>query len=121
MLLKVGNGPSKRPQCEESQVPENSLRRPTFQLVLRGQPLDYFLKTGAVLEKEVNSKGEFVTWLSIYDSEFMGYRGGEIVNGMSTYRNFWVSRGSNVSLRATVGNRLLGNREVANWQFYGCN
>ena len=49
--------------------------------------------------------------------EFAGNR----PDGLQIYRNFYVNRnGGDVYLRATLGNRLSGESETANWQFHGC-
>lgn len=100
----------------------DSLGRPTFQLIFRGEPLTYFIQQGAIDPKDVNAKGEFITWINTYDSGFMGFRPyGTASNGMHIYRNFWISRpNGDVLIRATVGNRLLGEKEKAKRQFYSC-
>ncbi len=96
--------------------------RPTFQLVFRGQPLNYFLQQGAIDPKDVNEKGEFISWLNTYDSELMGFRTYETeTNSMQIYRKYWVSRRlGDVTLRATVGNHIVGEKERANWYFHNC-
>lgn len=96
--------------------------RPTYQLVFRGQALNYFIQQGAIDAKDVNEKVEFITWLNTYDGELMGFRAYETAaNGMQIYRNYWVSRQfGDVTLRATVGNHIVGETERANWHFHNC-
>lgn len=100
----------------------DAMGRPTYQLVLRGQPLNYFLQQNAIDQRAVNSSGEFVIELNTYDGELMGFSFyGFASNDMQIYRNYRVSRHyGDVSLRATIGNRYLGENEKANWQFHNC-
>lgn len=97
-----------------------SMRRMDHQLVLRGAPLQYFLEQGAA--PAANDKSELVVALSPYNSELRGSTGGETgEDGYTNYRTIHVSRHyDQVTIRATFGNRIQGERELANWKFYGC-
>jgi hypothetical protein len=96
--------------------------RPTYQLVLSGQPLRYFLEKDAIDPKHINIKGEFIISVNTYNSMLMGFLSYQTpVNGMHTYRNYWISRrNGDVSLRSTIGNKISGEKEKANWQFHNC-
>jgi hypothetical protein len=100
----------------------DSMGRPTYQLVFRGQPLNYFLQQDAVDSKAVNEKGEFIVEVNTYDGALKGFVPYQILpNGMHTYRNYWITRhNGDVSFRATVGNKYTGESERANWYFHNC-
>lgn len=100
---------------------DSSMNRPIYQLVLRGRPLSHFLQAKAIDPRHVNSNGEFVTPLNTHDNSWLGFRPHGTRNGMQTYLNYRLSHhDGEASLRAKVGNRYLGESELANWQFHGC-
>jgi hypothetical protein len=91
--------------------------RPTYQLVLRGQPLDYFISTGAVTSDRVNDKAEFIVSVNTYDGNLLGTIGIEV----GVQHLYWIIRnGQNVAIRAEIGGRPGTGEEVANWQFQNC-
>jgi hypothetical protein len=97
--------------------------RPVYQMVLRGEPLRYFVQQGAVLREDINSKGEFIMGLLPYDSQLMGSRTVESEIGKPfKYLTYWVSRygAGDVFLVATRGNHLEGEGEKARWTFHNC-
>lgn len=100
----------------------DSMGRPTYQMVLRGEPLHYFVHSGAIEASDINRKGEFIMWLNTYDSQWMGYKSFQSEIGQPfKYRYYWVGRSyDKVYLRATIGNRLQGEGEKANWTFHDC-
>ncbi|MGZ3742543.1 MAG: hypothetical protein ACXWRE_03115 [Pseudobdellovibrionaceae bacterium] len=115
-IIECNNG-----ELVVDQGDNDSSGRPTYQLVLRGQPLNYFVQAGAVDAKKVNTKGEFITWLNTYDGQLMGFISNEASSYPHTYRYYWVTRINNeVLLRSTIGNRQQGESEKANWKFFNC-
>lgn len=96
--------------------------RPVYQLVLRGQPLQHFVRSGAIDKKYVNNKGEFI--LQIYSHGYGELSGsayhGKSSTGSYVYRYYEVKKNfDEVTLRA-FANSVPDANEMANWIFRGC-
>ena len=96
--------------------------RPTYQLVVKGEPLSYFVSQNGILLSHVRN-GEFVAPLSTYDSAFFASQTLTHTPPM-TYLRQWVyvnKYNRSVRLRANREGRIgPGGEEVANWQFHNC-
>jgi hypothetical protein len=92
--------------------------RPTYQMVLKGAPLDHFLKEGAVDSYSVNTKGEFILSVNSYNSLLLGTIG--ISAGIQ--RTFYLVQYENkeVDLHSNIGGRVENSTSVAEYKFYNC-
>jgi hypothetical protein len=96
--------------------------RPTFQMVLRGQPLQYFASRNAIFPRDIRENGEFVSPVNTYDSAFFASRG--LTPPPVQYLRQWIYVNRyNHSVRLTAnheGQIGQGGEELANWQFNNC-
>lgn len=89
----------------------------SYQMVLRGEPLQYFIKVKAVDPKDVNQAGELVLPMTASDQALLG----TIAIQDNQERIYWVDRkGSDADIRVELSAGPGNVKEIANWRFYNC-